>query len=162
MKRQIITSSEFETFTSSLIELALNHIWQGHGSAIFLEFGPLTQRQRRDGSVGNPTGEWTLAIEGSWRVEGKRLIWCGSWSDADRWPRAFARLLNAKAASISLTGRLPEIDLKLSNGLHVVSFMPAEGDPQWGLINHSKSANSIGVSAGRLIFEARESKAALS
>jgi hypothetical protein len=51
-------------------------------------------------------------------------------------------------------GRLPEIDVMLSNGLHVVSCMTAEGDPQWGLINRcNKSVNSMGVPAGRLIFE---------
>lgn len=154
MKRQIVTSSEFEAFTSSLIGLPLNHIWKGYGSAIFLEFGSLRPRMRRDGSVGNPTGEWTLGIEWSWRIEGKRLIWCGSSSDADRWPRVFTSLLNAKVASISLAGRLPEIDMMLSNGLHVVSCMTAECDPQWGLINRrNKSINSMGVSAGRLILE---------
>lgn len=54
------------------------------------------------------------------RIEGKRRIWCGSWSDGERWPRAFSRLQNATVAAVTLVGTLPEIDLTLSNGLHLV------------------------------------------
>jgi hypothetical protein len=64
-------------------------------------------------------------IEWSWRVEGKRRIWCGTFSDGERWPRAFSRLEGANVASVTLYGRLPEIDLGLSNGLHLLSMMTA-------------------------------------
>jgi hypothetical protein len=93
-------------------------------------------------------------IEWSWRVEGKRRIWCGSWSDGERWPRAFSRLQGRKVASISLNGRLPEVDLGLDNGLHLVSLMTAEGDPEWGLIKRQDGASiSVHVVAGRLVFD---------
>jgi hypothetical protein len=124
----------FKTFSSPLIDLPITHVWRGYGSAIFLEFGDLRTRMLPNGrALRNPSGEMGLMIEWSWRIEGKRLIWCGSWSDEDRWPKAFARLLNARVSEISLLGRLPEVDLQLSNGLHVVSMMTAEGDPQWAL-----------------------------
>lgn len=142
---------DFELFCKPLIGLPISHIWRGYGSAIFLEFGT-EPRTRRDGSPGNPLGEWTLMIEWSWRIEGKRLIWCGSWSDEERWPRAFNRLLGAKVEAVSLFGRLPKIDLKLTNGIHVVSMMTAEGDPEWGLINR-KDNLSVGVRLGRLVVE---------
>ena len=73
-------------------------------------------KRRRDGSPGNPFGQWTLLIEWSWRIEGKRRIWCGSSSDEGRWTRAFPYLLGTRVASIAVYGRLPEIDLCLSNG----------------------------------------------
>jgi hypothetical protein len=88
-------------------------------------------------------------IEWSWRIEGKRRIWCGSWSDGARWPRAFARLEGKTVASISLTGRLPEITVALSNGLYISSIMTAEGNPAWTLTRSHDSA-SMNVVAGRL------------
>ena len=149
--------SDFISFTSALIGLPINHIWRGYGSAIFLEFGELTPgRVRRDGSAGNPRGEWTLCIEWSWRIEGKRRIWCGSSSDEKRWPRAFARLMGARVTCVSLYGRLPEISLDLSNGLHLLSMMTAEGDPEWGLTQRSGGNSiSIDVRAGRLHIDTR-------
>jgi hypothetical protein len=77
-------------------------------------------------------------IEWSWRIEGKRRIWCGSWSDGARWPRAFKRIEGARVVSVSLCGRLPEIELTLSNGLHVLSMMTAEGDPAWALTRNDE------------------------
>lgn len=146
-----VGNPDFESFSSSLIGLPVSRVWQGYGSAIFLEFGDVQPRRRRDGSPGNPRGQWTLMIEWSWRIEGKRKIWCGSWSDGERWPRAFSRLQGAKVVSASLFGRLPEIALRLSNGLSVVSMMTAEGDPAWSLIARDHGGSkSLCVRSGRL------------
>src|SRR5277367_686028 len=144
----------FEEFCASLVGLPVSNIWQGYGSAIFLEFGNLEIRRRRDGSPGNPRGEWGLMIEWSWRIEGKRRIWCGSWSDGARWPRAFSRLLYSKVTSVSLFGRLPELDIGLSNGLHILSMMTREGDPEWVLFNRQEEHGiALCVKAGRLVLE---------
>ena len=146
--------TDFATFTLPLIGLPVSRVWQGYGSAIFLEFGKVQPRRRRDGSPGNPRGEWTLMIEWSWRIEGKRRIWCGSWSDGARWPRVFARLEGAKVAAISLYGRLPEIAVRLSNGLHLLSMMTVEGDPDWALLKRNEGdSTSVYVRAGRLRFD---------
>lgn len=149
-----IDSSAFAAFSAPLIGLPVSRIWQAYGSAIFLEFGAVQPRLRRDGSPGNPRGEWTLMIEWSWRVEGKRKVWCGTFSDGERWPRAFSRLEGASVASVKLYGRLPEIDLGLSNGLHVLSMMTAEGDPAWKLSKQAEgSSTCIHVVSGRLRIE---------
>ena len=79
----------FDELCAPLIGLPVSRVWQGYGSAIFLEFGLLRSRRKRDGSPSSPRGEWGLMIEWSWRIEGKRRIWCGSWSDGARWPRVF-------------------------------------------------------------------------
>ncbi len=142
---------QFREFCAPLIGLPVSHIWRGHGSAIFLEFGTLHPHSRSDGSPGEPWGEWGLMIQWSWRIEGKRRIWCGSWSDEVRWSRAFARILGARVNSVTLFGRLPEIDIGLSNGLHVVSMMTAEGDPEWALFKRSDAGtSSVSIRAGRL------------
>jgi hypothetical protein len=144
----------FAEFSKPVIGLPVSRVWQGYGSAIFLEFGKLHSTLKRDGQPGSPRGEWSLMIEWSWRIEGKRRIWCGSWSDGERWPRAFARLQNGNVASLDLIGRLPEIHVTLTNGLHLLSVMTAEGDPAWALIRRQDGATrSVGVAAGRLYLE---------
>jgi hypothetical protein len=147
----------FEAFVSPLIGLPVAHAWQGYGSAIFLEFGVLTAstRLRRDGSPGNPEGEMGLMIVGSWRIEGRRSILCGSCSDEERWPRAFACLTKASVAGATTFGRLPEIGLELSSGLHVVSLMTAQRQPSWTLFdNHGERSRWLTVEHGRLRVDA--------
>ena len=145
---------DFGRFAAPLIGLPISRIWQGYGSAIFIEFGRMHSTKTRDGRPGSPRGEWTLFVEWSWRIEGKRRIWCGSWSDGERWPRAFARLQGQIVTSIELFGRLPELDLGVANGLHVLTMMTAEGDPAWSLSRRRDYASvSIGVRAGKLILD---------
>jgi hypothetical protein len=147
---------QFEDFATPLVGLPVSHSWRGHGSAIFLEFGQLSpsSRLRRDGSPCAPQGEMGLMIEWSWRIEGRRSILCGSWSDEERWPRALACLTRASVAGASLFGRLPEIDVALSSGLHVVSLMTAQGDPAWTLFDRRDGEDRwIGVRRGRLLAE---------
>jgi hypothetical protein len=148
---------DFVSFTSSLIGMPLSSIWRGYGSAIFLEFGELHRGNlRRDGSEGNMCGDWTLGIEWSWRIEGKRRIWCGSWSDEERWPRVFARITDKTVNSLSLYGRLPEVAMGLSNGLYILSMMTAEGDPQWWLTRRAQgNSTSIFIRAGKLQIDPR-------
>ena len=154
MSRTVINRHDFEAFASPLIGLPVSHIWNGYGSAIFLEFGSLTpsMRRRKDGSAGNPQGEFTLMIEWSWRIEGKRHIWGGSWSEAQQWAKLLPQLKDASVTSISLIGRLPEIAIALSNGLHLVSFMTAQGDPEWAILTRRNDETfSVSVKAGRLV-----------
>ncbi len=154
MNLQPCSLADFRLFTSSLVGLPVSRVWQGYGSAIFLEFGKLHSTRKKNGQPGSPRGEWSLFIEWSWRIEGKRRIWCGSWSDGERWPRAFARLQNAAVAEVDIVGRLPEIHITLTNGLHLISMMTSEGDPAWALTRRVDDASrSIAVSAGRLYFE---------
>jgi hypothetical protein len=148
-------STEFDKSVAYLTGLRVNHIWRGFGSAIFLEIGSLLPgRTRRDGGPGNPKGQFTIFIEWSWRIEGKRRIWCGSWTDEEKWPKAFARVTASLVESVSLFGRIPEIEIGVSNGLHLLSMMTAEGDPEWGLIDRINSV-SFGIRAGRLKIDRR-------
>jgi hypothetical protein len=153
--KEALAKVEFEQSVVSLIGLTVSHIWQGYGSAIFLEIGDLAQgRKRRDGSLGNPVGAFTFSFEWSWRIEGKRTIWCGSNSDRETWPNALVRLQGALVESVSLYGRLPEIDLGFSNGLHLSSMTTVKGDPDWGLIDRARLM-CFAVRAGRIAIDRR-------
>jgi hypothetical protein len=134
-----MTATMFAAFASPLIGQPVSHLWRGHGSALFLEFGNLHPTPRRDGSNGNQRGEMSLMIEWSWRIEGRRSILCGTWSDERKWPRAFRLLQDATVAAANLFGRLPEIELHLTNDARVLSFMTAEGDPRWTLFDRRGS-----------------------
>jgi hypothetical protein len=130
-----MTPTEFTAFAAPLIGLPVSHVWRGYGSALFLEFGELRPTTKRNGSPGNPEGEMGLMIEWSWRIEGRKSILCGSWSDELKWLRIFALVRNAVVDKATLFGRLPEIELCFSNDVRILSFMTAGGRPQWALFD---------------------------
>lgn len=145
----------FAPFETALVGLPVSHVWRGHGSALFLEFGDLipSTRVRRDGSTGHPTGEITLMIEWSWRIEKPRSIMGGSWSDERKWLGMFTKLQGSRVVGAKTFGALPEIEVSLLNGLRVVSFMTAEGQPEWGLICRGSMQRTLGVRGGRLVVQ---------
>jgi len=159
MRGKPTKQNTFERFSRALIGLPVSHVWRGYGSALFLEFGQLKKSQviRRDGTRGDPFGQTSLMIQWSWRIEGPRSILCGSWSEEEKWPSAFAKLLKAKVVGLSLLGRLNEIDVELSNGLHVVSFSTTDGQPQWALIDHV-AGESLHIRGGRPCVEIEQAK----
>jgi hypothetical protein len=145
------------TFRAPLVGLTLSHLWRGAGSAIFLEFGPLTAntRTRRDGTLMNPRGEFGLMIQWSWRIESATSILCGNWSEEQLWEPTFDMLRNSAVVDVSLFGRLPEIIIAFSDDRFVSSFMTAEGDPGWALFDRrGNSVKWLDVRNGRLTTEA--------
>lgn len=144
--------SDSLSLIESLKGKVVSHVWRGHGSALFLEFGALTQNQgkKRNDELGAPKGELSLMIEWSWRIERPRSILGGSWSSECRWPGMFKQLIGNKVSHVEIFGTLPEIAVLLSNGLRVVSFMTAEGQPSWALISPLKS---LSVNKGILHVE---------
>ncbi|HZQ42631.1 MAG TPA: hypothetical protein VFA99_05235 [Acidobacteriaceae bacterium] len=150
------TDIAFAEFVRPAIGLPVSHVWRGYGSAMFLELGELSAgRVRRDGSIGNPRGEWAVMIEWSWRLEGRRRIWCGSWSDEEKWMPLLGRLIGSSVTDFGLIGRLPELLVDFSDGLHLMSMMTAEGQPQWGLVDYLRGM-SAGVEYGRVVVRADE------
>jgi hypothetical protein len=141
-------------FFDSLIGKQVAHIWRGHGSAIFLEFGALTPWMRRSGLPGNPHGELSLMIEWSWRIEKPRSIMGGSWSEERHWPKFFGQLVGTKVAKVEVFGVLPEIMVWLDNGLRITSFMTADGQPSWAIIGRIPQIGSLSVKRGKLCVEA--------
>jgi len=142
-----------QAFISSLRGKSVSHVWRGHGSALFLEFGELAEPRNLNRKPRQPVGDLSLMVEWSWRIENKDSILGGSWSSERRWPRLFKRLVGSKVRSVELFGRLPEIALELSNGLRVVSFMTSDGQPSWAVIAHRPASGSLSVKRGKLHVE---------
>jgi hypothetical protein len=65
----------------------------------------------------------------------------------------FKKLMNAVVEDVQLIGKLHEIEVSLSNGLRVVSFMTAEGQPAWALISYVNPKGSLHVRRGKLQVE---------
>jgi hypothetical protein len=144
----------FNHVAADLVGMKVSSLWRGYGSAIFLEFGTLSPgRVRRDGSPGNPMGELTIGIEWSWRIKGAMSILCGSWSQEELWEPAFDLVRGSRVTGLTLFGRLPEIDLALTDDRHLLSFATAEGQPEWSLADRRSSPNVwLSVRDG-LLFE---------
>lgn len=150
-----MTSSLLAGYRDRFVGMDLTHTWRGYGSAIFLEFGALTQRTRRDGSPGELKGELGAMIQWSWRIEGRNSIICGSWSDDALWEAALLQLRESIVANVEVFGKLPELAIELSNGHRIVSFMTAEGDPQWTLFDRrSPTTRWLCVRDGRVVEQA--------
>ena len=127
---------KFEMMSRNVTGKRLSHIWRGYGSAIFLEFGNLAVAgKRRDGTLKDPSGEVGVMIQWSWRIEGKKSIICGSFSDEEDWERGFSAIREQHVAEITLFGRLPEIQIAFVNGASCTSFMTDKGHPSWALFD---------------------------
>ena len=135
-----ISKEEAIAFTLPFTGKAVTRVWQGNGSAIFLEIGELTDNK----------GELTVMIEWSWRVEKGQEIEFGSWSDDSKFPDLLETLRGLTLESISFQSRLPEVVLELSSDTWVCSFSTVEGDPEWALITKGKTLHSR---EGALAFE---------
>ena len=150
----------FERIRSEIVGMTLSLLWRGHGSAIFLEFGELTPKgTRRDGSASRPTGEFSVGIEWSWRIENERSIVCGSWSEENIWEQSFALIRNTRLSALDTFSRLPELDLAFENQHHLLSFSTADGQPDWFIIDRrSQEPITLMVDDGQLVIEKKRER----
>jgi hypothetical protein len=135
--------------------MTVSHIWRGYGTPFFLELGVLTPstKTRRDGSLRNPTGQISIEVGEGWRIEDTDAIRCGSWSEEALRSSSVECFLNAAIEDVRLFGRLPEIDLTSSCGLHWVSFTLSEGQPDWAIVDRRGAVPVWFDVAGGLIRE---------
>ena len=136
--------------------MVISHTWLGHGSALFLELGTLSEgRNRKDGSVGNPQGEISVIIDFNWRVERQRSILGGSNDSKKRCNSISQKLLGASVISAQVVGRIPELQLQLSNGLWVVTFSHYKGQPSWAVLFKSLGLGALCVERGKVHVDSR-------
>ncbi|KQQ73785.1 hypothetical protein ASF70_08265 [Rhizobium sp. Leaf321] len=144
----------FEAYRQEMVGLPLSSIWQGHGSAIFLELGQLHPLRRRDGADGRLVGDFTVMMEWSWRIEDRSSILGGSWSDEAQWTSLFGSLLGRTVQDVTLFGRLPELSVTLSDDRYVLSFMTADSQPAWSLFKRSEApVPYISVADGEVLAQ---------
>ena len=139
-----------------LIGMTISHVWLGYGSALFLELGMLTEgKKRKDDSIGNSKGEVTIIVDFDWRIEGCRSILGGSQDSRKRSISLSRKLLQASVISAQLVGRIPELQLQLSNGFWVVTFSHEKGQPSWAILFNALGLGSLGVERGKLKIDDR-------
>ena len=137
--------------------MTVAHVWFGHGSALFIELGALSEgRKRKDGSIGNAQGEITVMLDFGWRIERQRSILCGSGDSKRRWASASKKLFGASVISAQVVGRIPELELKLSNGLWLVTFTHYEGQPTWAVGFKALGLGWLCVKGGKLYVDDRK------
>lgn len=143
----------FERFVAPFEGMVLSHIWRGYGSAIFLEFGNLRPKTKRDGSAGNPDGEMSAMIDCIWRIENNMQINCGSSSDEALWEANFEDLLHQKVAEISHFEKLHEIAITFANGIRILSFTANHGQPNWALFDRRNGERVMSSISGKLVVD---------
>jgi len=148
-----ITRSSFSELVQPILGWPLSLAWRGHGSALFLELGPLARASKRSGlrRSTHPRGAATIMIEWSWRVERARSIEVGSFSSERRIEAGIARIGGSRITAVDVAGRLPELVVELSDGRRIHSFMTAEGQPAWVVFLPDRSW--ITVERGALVHD---------
>lgn len=149
--------TKLDAFAKALVGKRVSHAWRGHGSAIFLEFGSLSPTRQLHGRAGQPNGELGLMVEWSWRIENRKEILGGSWSDERKWKRLLHLLVGGRVTSVELFGSLPEIVVSLTTGLKVTSFMTTDGQPSWTLSGRNPPLGKLCVEDGKLHVERHDS-----
>ncbi|MBJ7409335.1 MAG: hypothetical protein JHD15_03085 [Phenylobacterium sp.] len=130
-------SDAFAKVVSDLVGMKLSHIWRGERTALFLEFGRLSERPRKDGSTGNPLGEISVGLEFEWRIEVDRRLACGSSGDQKLWAEVFEGLLGKRASQVELFGDVPELRVVMDAQERLLTFSLDEEDgPQWALTDN--------------------------
>jgi hypothetical protein len=127
--KEQISIEQFRLLARPLIGMPLSHTWQGHGSAIFFEFGKLSDGYYTKGQ----RGEATLMIEWSWRIERPKSILFGSFSSQRKIDNGLPKLEGLDVVDFAICGRLPELVVQLTQGIWIHSFSTVEGQPQWCL-----------------------------
>ena len=142
------------SYQDKLKGMVINHVWNGHGTAIILEIGKLTYPKKGGKLNNNPDGEYTIMIEWDWRLEVDRKILSGSGQETKEFMRTLNQLVGYEIIYLEVTGQIPEIKLKFSNGFILKSFMTYNDDPEWAIMNHTSSAlPTLMVKEGRLSSE---------
>lgn len=92
-------------------------------------------------------------LEWSWRIESARRILAGSWSLDRKLNNAVAALKGRRVAAVTIEGRLPELNIALTGGRWLRSFMTAEGQPEWAVFLHD--GTWMCVEQGRVFHDQR-------
>ena len=129
MPKRTISANRFATLVRPLLGLRVSRAWRGHGSVVFLELGKL----RKVLSGRNPKGDATIMIEWSWRIETAGGIRSGSWSSERRLSNGISDLQGRRVVAVTVAGRLPEVEVELTGGRWLRSFMTDQGQPAWAV-----------------------------
>lgn len=150
MKPTLLTPSKIDEYLSRCIGKRVSTVWNGYGTALFLELGRLHRVPPLKGNKKRSRGNVTLMIEWSWRIEAPRSIVVGSF-DTERRIQSKPQILKGqRITDIAISCRLPEISIAFSNKNWLHSFATEAGQPEWALI--FRGEGSVFVRRGRIHF----------
>ena len=123
---------------NTLVGQPVSHVWFGNYSALYLELGALNPggRTRHDGASGNPQGEFTVHAGFDWRIERPRSIFGSRDCSCRRQRSVIAKLIGTTVIPATISGRLSELQIGISNGMWIATFDLFRGDPGWCVSFH--------------------------
>lgn len=148
-----MNQSEFHDLTRSFLGLEFSRPWRGHGTALFIEVGPLLHTYKR---TNHPKADRGLEFGWCWRVESSRSILYGSSSGDRRINNGIASLAGLTIEGISLRGRLSGLCVHLSGGRLVTSFEASESQPDWSVF--LTDGSWLTVRRGTVVREAEKKR----
>lgn len=130
----------FQQIARALKGARISHVWHGYGSALFVECGELSESQirRRDGSLRNPKGRWSIGLECDWRVEAENSVVCGSHDEKDVWTATLGGLVEDEIASVEIFGDVAELRVTLRSGKRLLTFALDHSGPDWALTDNGQ------------------------
>jgi hypothetical protein len=127
------------------------HVWLGDYSSLYLELGTLSPgRRRRDGSIGNASGEITIYAGYDWRIERIKSIVGGRNVTAKKRYSIVEGLLQRTIEAIEVSSRIPELQIRFSSGLWLVTFNPNAGQPVWSVSFNTPDLGDLCVDRGNI------------
>lgn len=142
-------TNSFAAWAALLRGMTVSHVWNGHGTALFIEFGKLTERRRRNGTPAPPQGTFTVMLDDGWRIAGRAGLLCGSHTHG--WSR-FKRLHGCRVTEAVMSGRLA-IAIAFTRGLHLQGRAAGPGFPGWTLFDNRHTPNTwLSAERGRLHY----------
>jgi hypothetical protein len=124
-------SEEIQSLLRSLVGLTVALPWKGYGSAIFLELGRLTTVTFK--RFQQEQGEACIEIEWDWRVEDGARVLYGSSNSRPEIASGISSLQGARIQSLDVTGDVPELVIRFSNGHCLRTMAMLTGDPMWSV-----------------------------
>jgi len=133
-----ITASEFEQHVKRIEGYKISRSWLGYGNVLFLECGKLTKEKihTKSKTRWSSHGQITLMLHCYWRVEKKRSIEFSIDSSDRKIHNRIKGLRGLRIASISTSGRIPELVIELSDGRSVTTFTTFAPNPEWSIGFH--------------------------
>src|SRR5580693_4476929 len=95
----------YRMWRGPVVGQVVRHAWIGFARVVFLEFGKLSPRIRRDGTPGNPQGEWTIATMSSmsqWSLSIRGAVLSGSDCRHEDTARAIRRVIGRRLLSLEI------------------------------------------------------------
>ena len=142
-----ISDEHFKKLVNPLLGLPISRIWRGYGTSLFIELGKLSTKSNRlkNGKrISYQIGQISIFIGWDWRIERTKSIYFGSWSKDKIVNSRLPQLKGRTIISVDYEGRLPELVIKLSNGLWIHSFhVGSTGDthPAWHIHYRKKGSH---------------------